>query len=128
MEQDRHGHVPFYPGETCTNQTYGAHGHTESWRGKHSEAGGAEGGDPALGMILQDYGRHGNNSTESCKVRRAFKENKNKSLESRGRRCEYTGESSEYGSFKELEEACARGWYLGLRQQGQGMQATEAER
>lgn len=69
----------------------------------------------------------GNNSTESCKVRRAFKENKNKSLESRGRRCEYTGESSEYGSFKELEEA-VHGWYLGLRQQGQGMQAMRLER
>lgn len=69
----------------------------------------------------------GNNSTESYKVRRAFKENKNKSLASRGSRCEYTGESSEHSSFKELEEA-VHGWYLGLREQGQGTQAMRPER
>lgn len=58
-------------------------------------------------MILNIMGG-GNNSTESCKVRRAFKENKNKSLESRGRRCEYTGESSEYGSFQRTGRSGAR--------------------
>lgn len=36
-------------GETCANQTYGAHSHTESkWWGKYSEAVEAEGEDPPL--------------------------------------------------------------------------------
>ena len=67
------------------------------------------------------------NSTESCKVRRVFKENKNRSIASRGSSCIHTGKSSEYGSFKELDDM-VYGWYLGLREQGQGTQAMRLER
>ena len=66
-----------------------------------------------------------NNSPDNCKVRRVFRENRNKSTATRGSRCEDTGKSSERGSFKGLDEM-VHGCYLGLREQGQGQAGEEA--
>lgn len=70
-----------------------------------------------------------NNSTDSWKVGRVFRENKNKSTATRGSRCEDAGKSSERGSFKGLDvDEMVHGCYLDLRSRDKARQAMRLER